>query len=234
VIPVALALIVALLAPITFRDPGCPSVEIVGVRGSGQIGYGEQVQPVVEALHTALVANGRTVESSPLEYTAISVSDSFGFVLLNGEYDRSVTDGVSALRSTLDAIASTCRTTDIVLVAYSQGAQVVKVALEESAPIHRVASIVLLADPTRHIAQRGIARLGDATVERNGTFGAIALPDYLRAVTIDVCAAGDGICERGRRSFTAHIDGYSGVASEIVPLVLAEFEGRASGVLRVA
>jgi hypothetical protein len=234
VIPIALALIVALLAPITLLDPGCPSVEIVGVRGSGQAGYGEQVQPVVEAVHTALVANGRTVESTPLEYTAISVSDSFGFVLLNGEYDRSVSDGVAALKSTLDNIASTCSTTDIVLVAYSQGAQVVKAALEESAPIHRIASIVLLADPTRNIVQRGIARLGDVTLERDGTFGAIALPDYLRAVTIDVCAAGDGVCERGRRSFTAHIEGYAEVASEIIPLVLAEFEGRASGLLTAA
>jgi hypothetical protein len=231
VVAVVLALVIALLNPVFEVDPECPGVEIVGVRGSGQDGYGEQVRPIVEAIRGSLASRGHTVASSPLEYTAVSVSDSFGLVLLNGEYDRSVMDGVSALDSRLQAIKDVCHATDIVLVGYSQGAQVVKVALENTSPIHRIAAIVLLADPTRDSAQRGITRLGDIQVEQDGAFGAIALPDYARVVAIDVCAQGDGICERGRRSFIAHTFGYTDVTAHIVSLVAAEFQGRPSGTL---
>lgn len=223
---VAFALVVALLNPVIDVDPECWAVEIIGVRGSGQVGYGEQVRPVVDTVHRSLASAGHSVRISPLDYTAVSVSDSFGFVLLNGEYDRSVMDGVSALQSTLRSIKAACPATDIVLIAYSQGAQVVKTALEGTAPIHRIASIVLMADPTRDSAQRGITRLGDPKLERDGSFGAIALPDYARVVAIDVCAAGDGICERGRRSFTAHTFGYADVAPLVAPIIDTEFLGR--------
>jgi cutinase len=220
-----LALIAMLLLPVQTSVDGCSDVHVIGARGSGQqAGYGEQVAPVVEAITLSMAGRGLSVASSSLEYPAISVSDSFGLVLINGRYDASVHAGVTALRATIGRLAGECPTTDVVLVGYSQGAQVIKTALEGSQPGYRISGVVLLADPTRDRSQLGITRLGDPAVERSGSFGAIALPDHLRTVTIDVCAEGDGVCERGRRSFTAHTEGYRDAPQLIAPRLLLELE----------
>ena len=221
------ALVLALVSPATPVADGCADVVVVGVRGSGQApGFGDQVAPVIEELEAAIEGRGLSVRSVALEYPAISVSDSFGLVLLTGDYDRSVRAGVDSLRATFDASRSSCPATEFVLVGYSQGAQVIKTALAGTPPTIPIAAVVLLADPTRDSAQRGIVRLGDPSVERNGTFGAIALPHHVGAVTTDVCATGDGVCERGRQSFTAHTEGYGDAGLIVLPYVLAEFDSR--------
>lgn len=228
-----LALIVALLVPV----PGsttCPDVHVIGVRGSGQpAGFGSQVAPVVESIVETVDASGRATTSEALEYPAISVSDSLGLVLLTGEYASSVLAGVDALDDRLADIASGCPSTEIVLVGYSQGAQVIKQALADSLPVHRLAGIVLLADPTRDPSQSGIARLGDPGVAAEGAFGAVPLPDHARVVTIDVCAAGDGVCERGRRSLTAHTFGYADTPAVVAPMVVASLDGRIAAIPRL-
>ncbi|MGI9642875.1 MAG: cutinase family protein [Acidimicrobiia bacterium] len=226
---VAIALVAALLAPLSHVQSDCVDTQVVGVRGSGQSGYGEQVEAVVDGLVPALLRTGRSVAVEALDYPAISISDSFGLVLLTGDYDRSVATGVTELESRLDAISTSCPLTDIVLIGYSQGAQVIKTALEDSLPRHRLASVVLLADPTRSEVEAAIRRLGDATAERAGAFGSVLLPSHVRAVVVDVCAAGDGICERGRRDLQAHVDGYVPLAAEVVAAAIAEV---AEGTLR--
>lgn len=226
---VVLALVAALLAPIAAPAGDCTDVQLIGVRGSGQSGYGEQVQVVVDEVVPALRGTGRMVSIEALDYPAISISDSFGFVLLTGDYDRSVAEGVDALHHRLEAIASTCPLTDVVLVGYSQGAQVIKLALEGATPRHRVAAVVLLADPTRSIAERALHRLGDVSAVRDGAFGAIELPNHVRSVAVDVCAAGDGVCDRDRRDLRAHVDGYAPLASDVAAAVVAEL---ADGALR--
>ena len=66
---------------------GCPDVHIIGARGSGQpSGYGEQVAPVVEALVAGISATGRSVTDEPLDYPAISISDSFGVFFRTSRY----------------------------------------------------------------------------------------------------------------------------------------------------
>jgi cutinase len=203
-----LMLVAALLVPSVGQPAGCSDVLIIGVRGSGQTGYGLQVGGTVDALVDAIASSGRSVSDVALEYPAISVSDSFGLVLLNGEYDASVRSGVDALRVALAAETVNCRRTDIVLIGYSQGAQVIKQALSGSVPRIRIAAVVLLADPTRDPSQPGVSRLGGSSTERGGSFGRVALAEYLRPVTVDVCAEGDVVCERGRFAIGVHTSGY--------------------------
>lgn len=222
-----LALVLALLSPPASATDPCVDIHIIGIRGSGQsVGYGDQVTGVVDGLEAALMGRGISVTAEPLDYPAISVSDSFGLVLFTGAYDASVSAGIDALRATLDATDVVCPATEFVLVGYSQGAQVIKNTLAGIQPSVPIAGVVLLADPTRDAAQPGIVRLGDPLAERDGAFGAIVLPHHVSAVAIDVCAAGDGVCERGRQGFTAHVDGYDTASELVVPYVLAELDSR--------
>jgi hypothetical protein len=202
-------------------------VHIIGARGSGQpSGYGEQVTPVVEALVAGISATGRSVTDEPLDYPAISISDSFGLALLNGEYAASVRSGAIALWSKVGALQRTCPSADLVLVGYSQGAQAIKAAMATSTPGIRVASVVLLADPTRDPAQAGVIRLGDPSVDEEGSFGAVPFPEHIRPVSVDVCADGDRICERGRQSLIAHTQGYGSAAAWVLPHALGDIGDR--------
>ncbi|MDJ0791781.1 MAG: cutinase family protein [Acidimicrobiia bacterium] len=226
-VAVIAAIIFSLLVPVTSESSDCADVYVIGARGSGQpAGYGDQVAPAVDAIVSTLSGSGLDVAPEPLDYPAISVSDSFGLVLLTGDYARSVQAGAIELIARLARISSACPESDIVLVGYSQGAQVIKTALDGVPPRYRISSIVLLADPTRDPSQAGIVRLGDPSVERTGSFGPIGLADHLRAVAIDVCADGDGVCERGRSSLVAHTEGYAGAGAWIAPVVAAEFADR--------
>lgn len=223
VMVVALLLVVALLVPSVGRSDGCSDVFVVGVRGSGQSRYGPQVSGTVDVLVDRIGSSGRTVTDVPLEYPAISVSDSFGLVLLNGEYDRSVRSGVQELRRVLAEETTRCGGSSIVLVGYSQGAQVIKESVAGSVPDVRIAALVLLADPTRDPSQPGVSRVVDSSTRRGGSFGVIPLPEHLRPVTIDVCAPGDVVCERGSLVIGAHVNGYSdlvGVAAQRAAIVV--------------
>jgi len=229
---IGLVVALALLVPVAPQATACPDVQIIGVRGSGQTGYGEQVGDVVGSLEATLRNLARSVVSQPLEYPAISVSDSFGLVLLNGQYEESVQAGVQALRVSIDEISTSCQDTQIVLVGYSQGAQVIKVAMENTVPAVRIAAVGLLADPTRDPSQPGVYRLGGVKGLRGGSFGPILLPGYLRPVTVDVCALEDSICERGGFGFVAHTEGYSGfsepLARRLIPFIVSH---RTSGLV---
>lgn len=226
----AIALVLALIVPSPVVRGTCVDSVVIGARGSGQpAGFGDQVAPVVEAIAMALSATGRTVDTMPLDYPALSLADSFGLALFTGEYEGSVLAGADALLGAMAATALRCPSTEFVLVGYSQGAQVIKSALADSVPSSRIAGVVLLADPTRDHLQPGVARLGDPTRERPGAFGAVSLPDHLRAVSVDVCAPGDGVCERGRDSLLAHTRGYDDAASMVAVVVAAELGDRLSG-----
>lgn len=227
------AFMLALLSvPSATVHQACSDVRIIGVSGSGQTGYGEQVETVVSPLLRNIADTGRSATARALDYPAISVSESFGLVLLNGEYDESVQAGAQSLRLAIDEISTSCPDTQIVLVGYSQGAQVIKVAMENTVPTARIAAVGLLADPTREPSQPGVLRLGGVIGLRGGSFGPILLPGYLRPVTVDVCALEDSICERGGFGFVAHIEGYAEyserLAQRLMPFIVAH---RTSGLV---
>ena len=227
-----LSLVAVLLFPVPTVADGCPDVTIVGVAGSGQSGFGTQVEGVVDAIAASATAEGLFVESEALDYPAISVSDSLGLVLFTGEYAESVESGVSELRRLLSALAADCPSTEPVIVGYSQGAEVIKRAFVGDPAPSGSGSIVLLADPTRDPDQAGVLRLGDPAAERPGAFGAVSIPSAIRPLVIDVCAPGDGVCERGRVDFAAHTDGYEEAPSEVAPIVVARLLSRPTPALR--
>jgi len=226
------ALVVALLIPVqSSAAAGCDDVHIIGIRGSGQTGYGDQVGNVVTDTAARIRQTGRAVAMHTLDYPAISITDSFGLALLNGDYSRSVMAGAEMLISDLDSMREQCPFTQNILIGYSQGSQVIKTAMEDRAPVDRIAAVVLLADPTREVGQVGIVRVG-SDLDGSGAFGSIMLPEHLRTVAIDVCAVGDGVCGRG--SFLAHIEGYEDLSAPIVRYVLNELLPSPTGFFRPA
>lgn len=214
--------------PATAAD--CSRVTIIGVAGSGQTpGLGEQVDDLIDGIEERLDRAGRSVEVIPLEYPAADVARSFGFVLFNGGYRRSVATGVELLRVAVADLASDCPGTVFVLAGYSQGAQVVKQALGDLDPGLPIAAIVLLADPTRQPDQGATVRIGRTPSSRAGILGPVAIPARFGSRTIDVCAGGDFICSPGRFRPGSHIWGYddlTDVAADIAVskvLILSRF-----------
>ena len=217
----AVALVLMLATPFqTVIAEGCPDIAIVGARGSGQQGYGEQVGDVVRGLVDDAQRIGLNAKDAPLDYPAISLADSFGLALFTGEYDRSVATGVEALTGELERLRSQCPTTGVVLVGYSQGAQVIKQTMLSRAPLDRIVSVILLGDPTRDVLQTGYSRLGDKTITAPGSLGALTLANHIRPLAIDVCAVNDAVCSGAGINFQGHLQGYSDTYAEVRPLLV--------------
>lgn len=191
----------------------CARVTIIGVAGSGQTpGLGDQVDDLVDGIQMRLDRAGRSVEVVPLAYPATDVARSFGLVLFNGRYRRSVAAGVASLHAAVADVIARCPETVLVLAGYSQGAQVVKEGLGGIDPTSPIAAVVLLADPTRVPDQAGTLRVGETGSSRAGILGPVPIPARFGSRTIDVCAAADFICSPGRFRPGGHLWGYDGLA----------------------
>lgn len=210
-------LLASLLIPQT-AEPGssCTDVHIVGVRGSGQSGYGKQVQVHLDAVAEELRDAGLSVSDEPLDYPALSLADSFGFALFTGAYDRSVDAGVMALQAVLDRVADQCPSSFVVPIGYSQGAQVIKQTFGDRGVGDRVLSVILLADPLRDITQPGVVTIGSLGVEDEGALGTIGIADHLRPLVIDVCSQRDSVCTGLGLDFASHIEGYNDVDPQVL------------------
>ena len=204
---------VLLLPPVPVADAACADVHIMGVRGSGQAGYGEQVETYLDAIAAVVGESGASVTDEAIDYPAISLADSL-FALFNGDYDRSVDAGAVALNDALDTMQSSCPTSGLVVIGYSQGAQVIKRTLGDRPVGDRLVSVVFLADLTRDITQPGVVTVGSSGVDDEGSLGAVAVPDHIRPLTIDVCAPFDAVCTGFGLDFAAHIQGYAVPAPE--------------------
>jgi len=220
---VAVSMALSLLAPLApSAVDGCSDVAVVGARGSGQIGYGDQVQAVVDEVTVGVSELGGTVSSVALDYPAVSISDNFGLALFNGDYNRSVQTGAANLLAVLDDLGQRCPGTSIVLVGYSQGSQVVKAAMAGRPPVDRIASVVLLADPSRDTLQLGVFRFGN--LDGIGALGSEPLAAHIRPLTLDVCALTDAVCSGGGLDFQSHINGYDTVSAVVLETLLADVE----------
>jgi pimeloyl-ACP methyl ester carboxylesterase len=220
------ALVLALLSPFhTVTAEGCPDIHVVGARGSGQQGYGEQVGGIVKGIVADAERDGLDVDDVVLDYPAISLAESFGFALFTGEYDRSVETGVDALTAELDALRATCPTTRVILIGYSQGAQVIKQTMLARPPVDRIESVILLGDPTRDVLQVGLARFGDVMILNPGSLGAVDIASHIRPISIDVFALNDSVCSGAGINFQGHLDGYADTYAEIGPLLAQRLNG---------
>jgi len=186
----------------------CADVVVVGVAGSGQTpGTGPQVGSLAAAIAEGMGRAGRTIEVAAVDYPAVDLAASFGLALFDGRYEESVAVGAERL-SLLIGELGRCAGTRLVIVGYSQGAEVVKRALGSVVPEAPIEVVVLIADPTRDPAQAGVVRVAGAPDDREGSLGALAVPARWARQTIDVCTVGDVVC--GSRSFRigAHGFGY--------------------------
>ena len=174
----------------------CPDVEVVFARGTAEApGVGMVGQAFVDALQAQ--AGNRSVAVYPVEYAA---SSDFGNRL---DFVQSVVDGVKNSASHVEATATNCPKTRIVLCGYSQGAVVAGFTTANALPKDIPADLAeyawyapkpMPASVANHVA--ALVLFGKPSTEFMNDIGAppIAVgPSYLPK-TIEMCIPDDTIC----------------------------------------
>jgi cutinase len=190
------ALVVAgglLCAPIPIASADCSDVEVVFARGTGEPpGVGGIGEPFVDALRSAVGAKSLNVY--PVNYEASSdFSDRIQFA-------QSVVDGIKDAGGHIESTAASCPNTRIVLGGYSQGAVVAGFTTSASVPAGVPADYVqflpkpLPPEVAKHVA--AVTLFGKPSAEWLQNYGApaIVIGPLYAPKTIDLCAAGDTIC----------------------------------------
>lgn len=177
-------------------QPGEARVWLVGIRGSRESrtdppdGMGTTISRLADRIEEGLAASGVAVERIGLAYPASSI-----------RYRRSCRMGADALRRLLITREWETRT---VLLGLSQGAQVIREALDGDAwdrpgsldQPPAVTAVVLLGDPSRDPSRDRAVLRGTASSAR-GIMAATrtaALPVSLIERTLSYCLEGDRVC----------------------------------------
>lgn len=200
----------------------CPAVEVVFARGTFEApGVGATGQTFVDALSDRLP--GRSIETYGVNYPA---SLDFGQAV----------DGVADAANRIQAVATECPSTKIVLGGYSQGAAVAGYTTSSSVPADyvlpasisgpmpasvasHVAAVVLFGTPTDFVL--GLA---------DRTAPAITIGDTYADRTIQLCATGDPICYPGGLNRAAHSSYKSnGMADQAADFVVSKLGAPAPG-----
>jgi cutinase len=192
------ALVVAgglLSAPIpTAGAQPCPDVEAVFARGTGEPpGVGGIGEPFVDQLRSAVGA--KSLDVYPVNYEASSdFSDRVQFA-------QSVVDGIKDAGGHIQATAAKCPKTRIVLGGYSQGAAVAGFVTSASIPAGVPAEYVqflpkpLPPEVANHVAAVTLFGKPSAAWLQNYGAPAIAIGPLYAPKTLELCAAGDTICD---------------------------------------
>ena len=192
------ALVVAgglLSAPIpTAGAQPCPDVEAVFARGTGEPpGVGGIGEPFVDRLRSAVGA--KSLDVYPVNYEASSdFSDRVQFA-------QSVVDGIKDAGGHIQATAANCPKTRIVLGGYSQGAAVAGFVTSASIPAGVPAEYVqflpkpLPPEVANHVAAVTLFGTPSAAWLQNYGAPAIAIGPLYAPKTLELCAAGDTICD---------------------------------------
>jgi hypothetical protein len=178
--------------PVAFAQP-CPDVEVVFARGTGEPpGVGGVGQAFVDSLRPQVGA--RSLDVYPVNYQA---SSDFGDRI---QFAQSVVDGIKDAGGHVESTAANCPKTRIVLGGYSQGAAVAgfvtSAAIPEGIPAEYVSYLPkpMSPDVANHVA--AVTLFGKPSAQWLQNYGAPAIvigPRYVPK-TIDLCAAGDTIC----------------------------------------
>jgi cutinase-like protein len=183
-----------LTAPITIAAAQpCPDVEAVFARGTGEPpGVGGVGEPFVDQLRTAI--GPKSLDVYPVNYEASSdFSDRVQFA-------QSVVDGIKDAGSHIEATATNCPKTRIVLGGYSQGAAVAGFVTSASIPAGIPAEYVaFLPKPmppeiANHVA--AVTLFGKPSNQWLQNYGApaITIGPLYAPKTDELCAPGDTIC----------------------------------------
>jgi hypothetical protein len=183
-----------LSAPIPIASAQCPDVEAVFARGTGEApGVGGIGEPFVDSLRSAVGA--RSLDVYPVNYQAsMDFSDRVQFA-------QSVVDGIKDAGNHIEATAATCPKTRIVLGGYSQGAAVAGFVTSASIPQGIPAEYVqFLPKPmppevANHVAAVTLFGKPSAAWLQNYGAPAITIGPLYVPKTLELCAAGDTICD---------------------------------------
>ena len=196
-----------LSAPIPIASAQCPDVEAVFARGTGEPpGVGVTGQPFVDSLRSAVGA--KSLDVYPVNYEASSnFSDRIAFA-------QSFVDGIKDAGSHIEATAANCPKTRIVLGGYSQGAAVAGSVTSASIPAGIPAEYVqFLPKPmppevANHVAAVTLFGTPSAAWLQNYGAPAIVIGPLYVPKTLELCAAGDTICdgEAGGAPSFAHVE----------------------------
>jgi hypothetical protein len=234
---VALSVGIAVLLLVTAAaEAACPSMEVVGVRGSGQTqGFGSPVEQVVAQINLQTSRAHMPADFKAIDYRAIDVNwwKPNYYVHSRGSYKDSVKTGYAALLAYIKYYVhhNPCGgTTYVYLAGYSQGAQVVADVYQNqqynqsSSPAHRltkaeksrIKGVVLFGDPRFNGRQRGSVNAGTFRADRYGidnfVLGFYAPRRVFGSDGENVqsyCADGDPVCNytsRGAVSCGVHND----------------------------
>jgi cutinase len=179
--------------PIAAAQP-CPDVEAVFARGTGEPpGVGGIGEPFVDALRSQVGA--KSLDVYPVNYEASSdFSDRVQFV-------QSVVDGIKDAGGRIQTTAANCPNTRIVLGGFSQGAAVAGFVTAASIPEGVPAEYLpflpkpLPPEVAKHVA--AVTLFGKPSAQWLQSYGApaVVIGPLYAPKTIDLCAAGDTICD---------------------------------------
>ncbi|AQA03264.1 cutinase family protein [Mycobacterium sp. MS1601] len=178
-------------APVASAEPACPDAEVIFARGTGEApGVGGIGQAFVDSVRNQ--ADGRSVDVYPVNYPA---SGNFNDRL---DIVRSVTAGVRDQGARIEYMAATCPDTRLILGGYSQGGAVTGFTTSTAAPAGVPAELVpppLPSDVADNVA--AVVLFGKPSNQFLSSFNAptIDIGAAYTGKTLDLCAAGDTICE---------------------------------------
>jgi cutinase len=179
--------------PVGSAQP-CPDVDVVFARGTGEPpGVGGIGEPFIDSLRSQVGA--KSLDVYPVNYQASSdFSDHVQFA-------QSVLDGIRDAGGHVQATAASCPNTRIVLGGYSQGAAVAGFVTSASIPPGVPAEYApfipkpLPPEVANHVA--AVTLFGKPSAQWLQSYGAptIVIGPLYVPKTIDLCAAGDTICD---------------------------------------
>jgi hypothetical protein len=179
----------------------CPELQFVGVRGSGEVQSQDGgLAPTVAAVKTVMARLVPNMGVEAINYKAVPLPPFNNAAALHdfrSRYLQSKTGGQVALNALLDSLMMSCPATSMVLVGFSQGAQVVGddlIALT-SEERGRIAAVVLLGDP---MYRPGLS-YDTADGNDGGGVGVFLrlnrqVPDELAPRLHSYCTKGDPVC----------------------------------------
>lgn len=188
----------------------CPDVQVLFARGTDEApGVGNVGQAFVDALRTD--AAGKSVDVYPVNYPA---SKDF----------PTAAEGVIDARNHVSDMVKSCPNTKIVLGGYSQGAAVMGYVTADSIPGGFRPPAQVNGPMPREVAAHipAVALFGKPTAEFLKSAGGppLAIGSNYTAKTIDLCNAGDPICQPGGNNDAAHVmyavNGTPGQAADFV------------------
>jgi cutinase len=195
----AVAFPALLSAPIPFAaaqppPPGCPDVQVVFARGTGEpVGVGGIGQSFVDAVRAQ--AAPRSVDVYPVNYLA---SDNFDDRI---EFARTVVDGIRDAGTKVESTAAACPNTRIVLGGFSQGAAVAgfvtsaEIPQDVPAEYRNYVPNPLPTEVADHVA--AVVLIGTPSTDFLRDKGAppIVIGTSYAGKTLQLCANGDTICD---------------------------------------